>query len=138
MPFNAEPLCRILIVDDHEAFRRILRALVASRLGWITCGQASDGLQAVKLAKLLVPDVIIMDVFIPNMNGIDAARIIRTEVPESRILIIGQDEPSIVERQTLEANAHGFLAKADLPRYLLPAIERILSGNGPSTTEKAS
>lgn len=138
MPSNAKPLCRILIVDDQEVFRRILCALVASRLGWLTCGQASDGLQAVKQAKLLVPDVVIMDVFMPIMNGIDAATIIRAEVPESRILIISQDEPSIVQRQALEAKAHGFLAKADLPHDLLPAIERILSGNGQSTTEKAS
>jgi DNA-binding NarL/FixJ family response regulator len=79
-----------------------------------------------------------MNVFMTKMNGIDAARIIGVEVPESRILIIGQDDSSIVERRTLEANAHGFLAKGDLPRNLLPAIERILSGNGPSTTEKAS
>lgn len=88
MTFNAKPLCRILIVDDHEVFRRILSALVASRVGWITCGQAGDGLQAVKQAKLLLPDVIIMDVFMPIMNGIEAARMIREEVPESRILII--------------------------------------------------
>ena len=138
MRFNAEPLCRILIVDDQEVFRRILCALVASRVGWMTCGQASDGVQAVKQAKLLLPDVIIMDVLMPIMNGIDAARIIREEVPESRILIISQDDPSIVQRQTIEAKAHGFLTKADLPHDLLPAIERILSGNGRSTTEKAS
>lgn len=135
---TAKPGCRILIVDDQEIFRRILCGLVASRFGWMTCGQASDGLQAVKQAKLLLPDVIIMDVFMPIMNGIDAARIIREEVPESRILIISQDDPSIVQRQTIEAKAQGFLAKADLPHDLLPAVERILSENGRSTTEKAS
>ncbi|HKR82729.1 MAG TPA: response regulator transcription factor [Terriglobales bacterium] len=138
MPSNPTPLCRILIVDDQEAFRRILSTLVVSHVGWTVCGQASDGLQAVQQAKLLVPDVIIMDVFMPNMNGIDATRIIRAQVSGTRILMISQDDPSIVQRQTLVANAHGFLAKADLPRDLLPAIERILSVNGQSEIEKAS
>jgi len=138
MPSKPPPVCRILIVDDQEAFRRILSTLLASHHGWMVCGEARDGLQAVEQAKLLVPDVIIMDVFMPNMNGIDATRIIRAKVSGTRILIISQDEPGIVQRQTLVANAHGFLTKADLPRDLLPAIERILSVNGQSEIERAS
>jgi DNA-binding NarL/FixJ family response regulator len=138
MPPKSTPLCRILIVDDQEAFRRILSTLLASHNGWMVCGEARDGLQAVEQAKLLVPDVIIMDVFMPNMNGIDATRIIRAEVSGTLILIISQDDPSILQQQTLVANAHGFLSKADLPRDLLPAIERILSVNGPSEIAKAS
>jgi DNA-binding NarL/FixJ family response regulator len=136
--FNAKPRCRILIVDDHAAIRRSVCALVASHDGWVVCGQASDGLQAVEQAKLLLPDLIIMDVSMPNMNGIDATRIIRAEVPESRILIISQNDPAIVRRQTLEVNAHGFLTKADLSRDLLRAIERILSIDGQTKSRKAS
>jgi DNA-binding NarL/FixJ family response regulator len=138
MAFKGEPLCRILIVDDQEAFRRILRAMLNSHVGWMVCGQASAGLQAVEQAKLLVPDLIIMDIFMPNMNGIDATRIIRAEVSESRILIISNDDPRVVQRQTLEADAHGFLTKDDLSRDLLPAIERILSGNGQTESREAS
>ena len=138
MTSSPTPLRRILIVDDQEAFRQILSTLVVSHAGWVVCGQASDGLQAVQQAKFLVPDVIIMDVFMPNINGIEATRIIRAEVPGTRILIISQDDPSIVQQQTLVANAHGFLAKDDLPRDLLPAIERILPVNGQSEFEKAS
>jgi len=138
MTFNAKPLCRILIVDDHEAIRRNVCALVGSHDGWVVCGQASDGLQAVEQAKLLLPDLIIMDVSMPNMNGIDATRIIRAEVSESRILIISQNDPAFVRRQALEANAHGFLTKADLSRDLLPAIERILFVNGQTKSGRAS
>lgn len=72
------------------------------------------------------------------MNGIDAARIIRAEVSESRILIISQNDPAIVRRQTLEADAHDFLMKAHLFRDLLPAIERILSVNGQTKSGRPS
>lgn len=74
----------------------------------------------------------------PNMNDIDATRIIRAKVCESRILIMSQNDPAIVCRQTLEANAHGFLMKADLSRDLLPGIERILSVNGQKKIGRAS
>jgi DNA-binding NarL/FixJ family response regulator len=138
MTLTAKPLCRILIVDDQAAIRRSVCALVACHDGWVVCGQASDGLQAVEQAKLLLPDLIIIDVSMPHMNGIDATRIIRAEVSESRILIISQNDPAIVRRQTLEANAHGFLTKGDLARDLLPAIERILSVNGQTKSGTAS
>lgn len=89
-------------------------------------------------ARLLLPDLIIMDVSMPNMNGIDATKIIRSELRESRILIMSQNDPAIVRRQTLEANTHGFLTKADLSRELLRAIERILSVDGQTKSGKAS
>lgn len=138
MARNAKSLCRILIVDDQEAIRRSVGSLVVSHDGWVVCGQASDGLQAVEQAKLLLPDLIIMDVSMPSMNGIDATRIIRAEVSASRILIISQNDPAILRRQTLEADAHGFLTKDDLPRDLLRTIERILSVDGQSKSGKAS
>lgn len=138
MAFKVKSPCRILIVDDQDVLRRSVCALVASHDGWVVCGQASDGLQAVKQAKLLLPDLIIMDVSMPNMNGIDATRIIRTGVSASRILIISQNDPAILRRQTLEADAHGFLAKDDLSRDLLRTIERILSVDGQTKSGKAS
>ena len=138
MAFKAKSPCRILIVDDQDVLRQSVCALVASHDGWVVCGQASDGLQAVEQAKLLLPDLIIMDVSMPNMNGIDATRIIRTEVSASRILIISQNDPAILRRQTLEANAHGFLTKADLSRDLLGTIERILSVDAQTKSRKAS
>jgi hypothetical protein len=81
-------MSRILVVDDHEPVRRSIQTLLGAREGWVVCGEASDGIQAVKEAESLRPDLIIMDVSMPNMNGLDAAKIILREVRESRILII--------------------------------------------------
>jgi DNA-binding NarL/FixJ family response regulator len=131
-------MSRILVVDDHEPVRRSIQALLGARKGWVVCGEAADGLQAVEEAKSLRPDLVIMDVSMPNMNGLDAARIILREVRESRILIISQNDPAIVRRQALEARAHGFLAKSNIQRDLIAAVEGMLSDNGQSKNEKAS
>ncbi|HSS97062.1 MAG TPA: response regulator transcription factor [Terriglobales bacterium] len=135
---NMTPPYRILIVDDNDTFRQSVGALLASHDGWVVCGQANDGIQAVEHAKLLRPDLIIMDISMPNMNGIDASKIIRTEVCESRILILSQNDPAIVRRQTLEADAHGFLTKAELFQDLIGTVERILSVDGQRQSGKAS
>jgi DNA-binding NarL/FixJ family response regulator len=131
-------MVRILVVDDHEPVRRGIQTLLASRKGWFICGEAADGVQAIKEAKSLRPDLIIMDVSMPNMNGLEATRIILREVCESRILIISQDDPAIVRRQALEVSAHGFIEKSNIQRDLIAAVECILSGDGQSKTEKAS
>ena len=131
-------MCRILIVDDNEPVRRSIQSLLVSRKGWFVCGEAADGLQAVEEAKSLRPDLIIMDVSMPNMNGLDAARVILREVRESRILIISQNDPAIVRRQAAEAHAQGFIEKSNIHRDLIAAVEVILFADGPSKTEKAS
>ena len=131
-------MCRILVVDDNEPVRRSIQSLLGSRKGWFVCGEAADGLQAVAEAKSLRPDLIIMDVSMPNMNGLEATRVILREVRESRILIISQNDPAIVRRQAIEAHAHGFIEKSNIHRDLIAAVEGILSGDGQSKTEKAS
>jgi len=125
---------RILIVDDNEPVRRSIQSLLGSRKGWFVCGEAADGLQAVEEAKSLRPDLIIMDVSMPNMNGLEATRVILREVRESRILIISQNDPAIVRRQAVEVHAHGFIAKSNIHRDLIAAVEGILSGDGQSNT----
>lgn len=131
-------MCRILVVDDNEPVRRGIQSLLISRKDWFVCGEAADGLQAVEQAKLLHPDLIIMDVSMPNMNGLEATRVIRREVRGSRILIISQNDPAIVRRQAIEARAQGFIEKLNIHRDLVAAVECILSGDGQSKTEKAS
>lgn len=131
-------MCRILVVDDNEPVRRGIQSLLSSRKDWFVCGEAADGLQAVEQAKLLHPDLIIMDVSMPNMNGLEATRVIRREVRGSRILIISQNDPAIVRRQAIEARAQGFIEKLNIHRDLVAAVECILSGDGQSKTEKAS
>jgi len=131
-------MCRILVVDDDEPVRRGIQSLLSSQKGWFVCGEAADGLQAVKEAKSLRPDLIVMDVSMPNMNGLEATRVILREVRESRILIISQNDPAIVRRQAVEAHAHGFIEKSNIHRDLIAAVEGILSGDGQSKTQKAS
>ena len=130
-------MARILVVDDFEPVRRSIQTLLGSHKGWFVCGEAADGLEAVQQAKLLRPDLIIMDVSMPNMNGLDAAETISREVCESRILIISQNDPEIVRRQAVEAHADGFIEKSNIQRNLIATIEGILSSDGQSKTEKA-
>jgi DNA-binding NarL/FixJ family response regulator len=122
---------RILLVDDQEAVRRGLRSLLSSRADWSICGEAEDGADAVAKAKALRPDVVLMDVSMPRMNGLDATRIIRRELPESKVVIVSQNDPAVVRRQTREIDAAAYVDKANLSRALLPTIDRCL-GNGDS------
>src|SRR4051794_33398017 len=127
---------RILIADDHEIVRRGLRLLIASRPEWQVCGEAEDGEEAIEKAKLLRPDVILLDVSMPRMNGLDAARILRREVPQSEIIIVSQNDPSIMQARAFEVGARGYVAKSNLSRDLLSSLESIL-GEKAGTNGKA-
>jgi PAS domain S-box-containing protein len=117
---------RILLVDDQEAVRRGLRSLLASRADWSICGEAADGVEAVAKAKELRPDIVLMDIAMPRMNGFDATRIIRRELPESKVVIVSQNDPAMVRRQLREVDAAAFVDKTVVSRDLLSTIERLL------------
>jgi PAS domain S-box-containing protein len=119
---------RILLVDDQEPIRRGLRTLLESRSDWSICGEAADGAEAVAKARELRPDVILMDLSMPRMNGLDATRIIRREVPESKVVIVSQNDPTVVRRQARDLDAAAYVAKADLSQALLPTIESLVDG----------
>jgi PAS domain S-box-containing protein len=119
---------RILLVDDQEAIRRGLRTLLEFRPDWSICGEAADGAEAVAKARELRPDVVIMDLSMPRMNGLDATRIIRREVPESKVVIVSQNDPTVVRRQARDLDAAAYVAKADLSQALLPTIDRLVNG----------
>jgi PAS domain S-box-containing protein len=119
----------ILIADDHEVIRRALRSLLLSRPEWTICGEAADGSEAVRMTRDQRPDVILMDISMPEMNGVQATKAIRREFPNTRVLIISQNDPEITKRQAQEAGASAYVAKADLSRKLLAAIDTI-AGNG--------
>ena len=118
---------RILIVDDNEAVRRGIRSLLAVRTDWQVCGEAADGLEAVQMARQFRPELILMDTSMPRMGGIEAARIIRKDLPESQLIVVSQGEPAILRQQAEAMNAPAYVTKDDLSRDLLAAIERVTS-----------
>jgi DNA-binding NarL/FixJ family response regulator len=116
---------RILIADDHEVARRGIRSLLESHVGWEVCGEAADGREAVAYDSKLKPDVFLLDIGMPNLNGLDAARQILAMMPEARILILTVHDSEQVIREVLAAGARGFLLKSDAGRDLVAAVEAL-------------
>ncbi len=118
---------RILLVDDHEPVRRGVRSLLSSHSDWLVCGEAVDGLDAIEKAKALRPNVVLMDISMPRMNGLDATQILRRDMPDSKIVIVSQNDPPIACRQASEVDADGYVAKSSLSVDLVPTIEKVIS-----------
>jgi DNA-binding NarL/FixJ family response regulator len=116
---------RILIADDHEVARRGIRALLETRPGWEVCGEAKDGRETVELAHSLKPDLILLDIGMPNLNGLEAARQILAASPEAAILILTMHDSDHLVREVLRAGARGFLLKSDAGRDLVAAVEAL-------------
>jgi DNA-binding NarL/FixJ family response regulator len=114
---------RILIADDHALVRRMLRTLLQSHAEWDVCGEASDGRDAIEKAKELKPDVVLLDLSMPYVTGLEATPIIHKELPQSAILIVTQHDSRELSRMAVEAGALGYVVKSDLSRDLVPAIE---------------
>ena len=118
---------RVPIVDDQPRLLKGLRELVSTNSEWSVCGEASDGLDAVDKAKSLRPDLIIMDISMPVMDGVEATQIIRREVPTAKVLVLSQNDPEILARQAAAADAHGFVAKTELFGNLLATMKCVLA-----------
>jgi DNA-binding NarL/FixJ family response regulator len=116
---------QILIADDHEVARKGIRSLLEEHPGWEVCGEAKDGREAVDLATQLNPDILLLDIGMPNLNGLDAARQILALNPEARILILTVHDSEQVVREVLAAGARGFLLKSDAGRDLVSAVEAL-------------
>jgi len=119
---------RVLVVDDFEPFRAFVTSTLAQHPELKVIGELSDGLEAVAAARELLPDLILLDIGLPSLNGIAAARRIREHSPQSKILFVSGDQfPDVVE-QALSIGAAGYLVKADAGRQLLVAIAAVLQG----------
>lgn len=121
---------RLLIVDDHEIFRRGLRALLEPSVEWEICGEAVDGVDAVEQCKSLQPDIVVLDVSMPRLNGLEAARLIRKEYPKSRIVMITQHDSPQIRTAALEAGARAFVTKSAVGSELVSALRNLIGENG--------
>jgi DNA-binding NarL/FixJ family response regulator len=116
---------RILIADDHEMVRRGIRAVMEAQSGWEVCGEALTGRGAVEKAKQLKPDLVILDISMPELNGLEATRQILKAVPTVEILILTIHESEQVEREVLAAGARGYILKSDDGRDLVAAVDSL-------------
>jgi DNA-binding NarL/FixJ family response regulator len=116
---------RILIADDHEIVRRGLRALLETKPYLVVVAEAITGRQAVEEAKRLIPDLVIMDISMPEMNGLEATRQIRRAVPTAEVLVLSVHDSEQLVREVLEAGARGYVLKSDAGRDLIAAVETL-------------
>src|SRR5712671_792971 len=128
---------RILIADDHDLMRRGLKALVESHPGWQVCDEAHTGREAIEKAERSKPDVLILDISMPELNGLEAARSIRKASPNTEVLILSVHYSDQLIREILEAGVRGYLMKSDPDRDLINALEK-LANHRPFFTSKAS
>ena len=116
---------RILIADDNDGVRRGVAALLSSEAGWKVCGEARDGSEALRKARELLPDLILLDVSMPGMNGLEVARLLRQELPEAKILVISQHDPIHLLPRVLEVGGNACVDKSRLGTDLLAGIKSI-------------
>jgi len=123
--FSDVDIMRILVVDDNERVRQGVIDILASKANWEVCGEAKDGTEAIEKARDLLPDVILLDISMPGLNGLETARLLRQQVSSAKILIMSQHDPASLLASALQAGAHGCIDKGHLGTHLLSSIESI-------------
>jgi DNA-binding NarL/FixJ family response regulator len=116
---------RILLVDDHPIVRQGLKTILEGHTDWEVVGEASDGAEAIEKARNLNPDVMVLDVTMPIMNGLEACRVLRRQAPGLEILFVTQHDSPQMMREAMEAGARGYVVKSNAARDLLEAVEAV-------------
>ena len=117
---------RILVADDHVLLRRGIRTLLESHPGWTVCGEASNGREAVDQAKELHPDIVVLDITMPQLNGVDATPLILKAAPETKVLILTMHSAHEITQRAVRAGARGYILKSDTERDLIAAVEALM------------
>lgn len=128
---------RILIADDHDLMRRGVKALIQSHPGWEICGEAHTGREAVSKVEELKPDVLVLDISMPDLNGLEAAKRIRKASPNVEILVLSVHYSDRLIRDILKIGVRGYMVKADSDRDLVIAVET-LANHRPFLTPRAT
>jgi DNA-binding NarL/FixJ family response regulator len=118
-------MLRILLADDHDIVRRGLKDLLEQQVGWQVCAEAANGREAVEFALQHRPQVAVIDLSMPELNGLEATRRIRQSLPDTEVLIFTMHESEELIREVLGAGARGYLLKSDAVRQLIPAVESL-------------
>jgi DNA-binding NarL/FixJ family response regulator len=121
---------RILLADDHGVVRQGFRMILGAEADMEIVGEAANGREAVELAERLKPDIVVMDVAMPELNGIEATRRLAVAVPHARVLALSMHKDSVYVRETLRAGARGYLLKDSGPNDLVAAVRAVASGEG--------
>jgi DNA-binding NarL/FixJ family response regulator len=116
---------RILVADDHDIMRRGLKQLLTAKPGWQVCAEAKNGREAVALAEQAKPDVVVMDISMPELNGLEAARQIKKVLPKTEIVILTLHFSDQLVHDIVEAGARGYIMKSDADRDLIAAVEAV-------------
>lgn len=121
-------IVKVLVVDDFEPWCRLICSMLQKHPGLQIVGEVSDGLEAVQRARELQPDLVLLDIGLPDINGIEVARGIRKFSPKTKILFVAEDNSPEVAEAALGTGARGYVVKSDAGRELLPAVEAVLGG----------